>query len=132
MATSPDAPPATSASDPVSGVTSRCMASSAPHDDAQQQGGDRDGHDDRPVRTERADGVLVDHRADVDAEHALRGDARVPGHPLGRQRRQGQRDADDERGEQRRRRDADQGERVGDGGGHRYQQRPPEHLSHHH
>ena len=30
MATSPDAPPATSANDPVSGVTSRCSPSSAP------------------------------------------------------------------------------------------------------
>ena len=27
---------------------------------------------------ECADGVLVDHRADVDTEHSLGGDARVP------------------------------------------------------
>ena len=31
IATNPDAPPATSASDPVNGVTSRCIDSSAPH-----------------------------------------------------------------------------------------------------
>ena len=31
------------------------------------------------MRTERVDRVLVDHRADVDAEHALRGNARRGG-----------------------------------------------------
>ena len=109
MATSPDAPPATNASDPVSGVTSRCRPSSAPATTLMQQGGDRDGHHDRPVGAQRVDRVLLDHRADVDAEHALGGHARRPGYPAGSQRHQGQHDPDGQRGEQRRGRDADAG-----------------------
>ncbi len=50
-------------------------------EDAEHQRRDRDAEHDRPVRAKRRQRVAVDHRADVDAEHALRGDACLAGHP---------------------------------------------------
>ena len=70
---------------------------------------------------ERADRVAMNHGADVDAQHALRGDADPAGHPLRREPRQGQHDADDQRGEQRGGRDAEPGERDGGADRHRHQ-----------
>jgi len=90
-------------------------------DDAEQQGGDGDRHHDRPVVSQCADSVLVDHRPDVDTQHTLRGDTTESGYPGGRQRGQRQHDADDQRGEQGGRRHADAGERDGDGDRHCYQ-----------
>ena len=86
-------------------------------DDAEHQRGDRDGDHDRPIRPESAHRVAVNHGADVDAEHTLRGNAGRAGHPFGSERRQRQRDADDQRREQRSGRHADDGQRNGDGDG---------------
>ena len=65
---------------------------------------------------------------DVDAEHALGGDADRARNPLGSQCGQRQRDADDQRGEQRGRGNADHGQRDGDRDRDSDQQRPPGRL----
>ena len=70
------------------------------------------------------DRVAMNHRADVDAEHPLGGNANGPGYPAGSQRRQRKRDADDERGEQCGGRYAEHGQRDCDGDCGGKQQQP--------
>ena len=78
-------------------------------------------------RPQRLDRVLVDHGADVDAEHTLGDDACAPRHRRRSQRRQREHDADGECREQGRRRYADEGERHRRRDRHRRGQGPPKH-----
>lgn len=93
--------------------------------DAQQQRGDADADDHRPVRAERPQRVAMHHGADVNAEHALRGQPRGPWHGSGGESGDGQDDPDQKRGEQGRRGDAEQVQRHGDPHRDQYQQHPP-------
>lgn len=99
-------------------------------EDAEQQCGHGDHQHDQPVRSERTDGVLMDHRADVDAQHTLGDHPRRARHLFRGERDQRQHDAYRESGEQGGRGHVDEGERDGDGDGRDEKQRPPQHPCH--
>ena len=89
--------------------------------DTEDEGGDGHGQHDRPVRTQRADRVAMNHGADVDAQHALGRDTDPAGYPVRREPSQGQHDPDDQCGEQGGGRDAEPGQPDGGADRHRYQ-----------
>ena len=128
-ATSPDAPPAVSASMPVSGVTPGCRPEQQTRGHADRERPGRDQQDGQPVGGEPAERRRLGEHADDDADHRLGERRRPAGDRGGCAPGQRQRGRDDQTREERGRGEPQQRERDGADGRPDHEQRPPPPLA---